>query len=255
MERYLSNFSEPLVQELRIVQQKDHEVPLMLHISMDTQLKSLVPRIGARQMASEDRTMPRVCCAPTLYGCILGYQCLVDDYVHQVQPSEVTPDGQTSPNKQVSKWRNGYKIYHIPYEYGVLPSNKLVPDVDQTDETWLVNYSPETRQYVPVEAGHFFAGEITIMNRTGKKPIAITTLFIEVKIPQGLHFSKNHFLHPGYWRVEGKTVDYQTWMATSWKNDDNFHIVPLTADEFYAQKRAHADMLSLEEKPPVWAGW
>lgn len=246
LQTHLLNYPESLIKELTVVKQIEHEIPLMLHISTNLALKDMVPRIGARQMPSEDRTMPRICCAPSLYGCVLGYQTMTEDYINQSQPTEKNPN---------SKWKNGYRIYHIPYEYGIRPSTALVPDVEQTDETWLISYSPQTRQYNPVEVGNFFASQITIVNRSGKKPFAMSTLYVEVSYDPGIHFSKNIFLKKGYWKVHAKTEDYQTWKATSWQKDEAFEAIELSKDEYFSQKRASADLLSHQDKLPEWMKW
>lgn len=83
-------------------------------------------------MVGEDNTVPRVSTAPTLLGCMAGYSSLYNLFMSIY-------DGKRQPPV--------FYIYDIDYTYCIKPSKKLVPDVEESDEYWLVTYDKETVKY------------------------------------------------------------------------------------------------------------
>lgn len=112
-----------------------------LHISTDQAIKKMRPRIGFRQMKVEDRTIPRICGASNLVGCIYGHTAVRDMYV------------DCYAGNRVDKWNGVFAIYKMPVESVIKPSKRLVPDAPQTGEIWIVPYAPEMYEIVPSRVG------------------------------------------------------------------------------------------------------
>lgn len=112
-----------------------------LHISTNTNLKTMIPRIGERQLKDEDRSIPRICGCSDLVGCIYGHSAVY----HNVN------DGMYSDS--VDEAAPCYQIYRCNIEEFVRPSKKLVPDVTMTKEIWVVPYSPESVNVTPEKVG------------------------------------------------------------------------------------------------------
>lgn len=246
IDEFLSRTPQKVSDSCKVESVEDSGISQILHISSDTNIKEMIPRISTRQMGSEDRTTPRVVGAPTLYGCILAYQSVPQDYMFS--------SSKTKDNK--SNWKNGYKIYAIPYKFCLKPSKALVPDVQNTDETWLVNYDEETRSYKPETAGRVFCQEFRFKPRIGKKPQYEATIFVEVTLEQGLWFSKNHKLEKGHWKIEAPVYDEESWKHLRWDQDSEVRVENITQAEWLSTKRSVADLLSLSEsKVPAFLKW
>lgn len=246
IDEFLSRAPQKVSDNCKVEAVEESAIPQILHISSDTNIKEMFPRISTRQMGSEDRTTPRVVGAPTLYGCILAYQSMHHDYMHSAS--------KTKENK--SDWKNGYKIYAIPYKFCLKPSKALVPDVANTDETWLVNYDEETRSYTPIQAGRVFCEEFRFKPRIGKKPQFEATIFVEVTLDGGLQFSKKHKLDKGHWKIQAPVYDEESWKNLRWDQDSEVQVEKITQAEWLSTKRSVADLLSLSEtKVPAFLKW
>lgn len=246
LNEYLSRVPESVSKAVRVESRAESAIPQLLHISMDTNIKEMVPRISTRQMGREDRTTPRVVAAPTLYGCMLAYQSIPADYMFS--PS------RTKENK--TNWKNGYKIYAVPYDFCLKPDASLVPDVKHSDETWLVNYDEENRSYEPVPAGRVFCTEFEFTPRPGQLPQFQATIFVEVTLSVGIWFSKNHKLEKGYWKIEAPIHDQQSWKNLAWFADKDIVVESISQSEWMGVKRSVADLLSFkEDKVPPYLGW
>jgi len=250
LDEFLSRTPDSVSKNCRVESFEESPIHPLLHISMDTNITEMVPRISTRQMSTEDRTTPRVVGAPTLYGCILAYQSVHSDYLNG------KPRSSENKEQNRSMWKNGYKIYSIPYEYCLKPSPALVPDVKNTDETWLVAYSAESRSYKPVSVGRVFCTEINAETRSGERPVVDATVYVEVTLEEGIYFSKNHKLSKGYWKIDTPIFDIESWKNLSWRDDKDVVVEEIKASEFFSVKRSVADLLSLkEDKVPAFLSW
>ena len=80
---YLSLLPKAVSSNLEVVDTESINQNYMLHISPKKMDKSLyVPQISRRQAPMEDRRVPRITVAPTLYGCLLGHQTSVDQLIY-----------------------------------------------------------------------------------------------------------------------------------------------------------------------------
>lgn len=113
-----------------------------LHISTDQAIKKMRPRIGFRQMKVEDRTIPRICGASNLIGCIYGHTAVRHSYVDYYGANDTS-----------KPWNGLFAVYKMPVEAVIKPSKRLVPDGPQTGEIWVVPYAPEMYEIVPSRVG------------------------------------------------------------------------------------------------------
>ena len=245
VQEYLTTISDRVVRSMEIIEKEQSPYKQLLHISMDPRVKEFVPRISTRQAHGEDRTVPRVVTSPVLFGCILGYASLTSDYRDMPVKSEKEPN---------SPWLNGYTIYALDYEVALKPKSSLVPDVVQTNETWLVNYSPETKVYKPTKAGRFYCTELMYTAREGKRPMVSAIMFVEVLLDEGMYFYKNVLLKKGYWRLRVNVQDLDSWAALTWKKP-GLDMVEIDQKEWLSHKRGVADMLSIQDKIPAYVNW
>jgi hypothetical protein len=208
-----------------------------LHISKNTNIRKFIPQLTLRGSPDECRDITRVCVAPTLLGCILGYAVTENDFFAYAS------DGKEDD------YKGGYKIYALPVKASLRPNKSMVPDVQGTDEHWVVSYSPETTEFIPESAGRFFCSAVQYEARAGKKPAGRMTLYVEITKPEGLWFSKSHFLTKGYWIVTG-TVDRNT---ESWKHDQDFVVSSISRGEYMGEKVLKATLLSHDSPMLGWS--
>lgn len=170
----ISSFIECLADRVKsnvtVVDSGSLAYPYMLHLTPEKK-PTYVPRIGARQHHSEDRTTPRVTVADTLIGCFIGYAAFYNQFI----------ENSAYMNNKETPFNNGLYLRKIPFKYAIKPNNKLVYDQSITNEHWLVNYSPETVEYASEEIGVLFLSEMTLTARSGTLPSVFSSFFLHVK--------------------------------------------------------------------------
>ena len=85
---------------------------MLLHVSRDPKIKKFTPIVSHRTAANEDRTVARICGAPTVVGCLQAYQEQYNDFHRNV----------------------GWTIYGIPFDEALQPNGHLVYDATRTGE-------------------------------------------------------------------------------------------------------------------------
>lgn len=213
----------------------------LFHISMNTNIKEFVPRIGHRQGDSEDRTVPRICVAPSLLGCLIGYASEVNDFL------SLASDG-TDEN---IGYKGGYKIYAFEFNAAIRPNNKLVRDSTASDECWLVSFSPENSTYRAVNAGKVFFSKMISVGRSKEDVNVLGELYVEITLDAGVMFSKNIFLEKGYYCITGNAPRY----TKSWETDKDFKVTPIDKASFMAAKGETAALLDYQTKAPSYTKW
>lgn len=213
----------------------------LFHVSMNTNIKEFVPRIGDRQNPVEDRTVPRICTAPSILGCLIGYASEVSDFL------SLASDG-TEDNLG---YKGGYKIYAFEFNAAIRPNNKLAGDSSVSDECWLVSFSPDNSTYKPINAGKVFFSKIISNARTGKAVSCDCEMYVEVTLDTGILFSKNIFLEKGYYRITGSAPRY----TKSWEADASFKVTKIDKAEYMTAKGYSANLLSHQEKKPSYTKW
>jgi len=192
-EKYLKSQARKVAENAEVITPEDIDQDFLLHISPNPRILKFIPVIGHRQANTEDRTVPRITTAPWLIGCLIG-AANVDHKFHE---------NKSDGSKDEDSYRGGFKIYEFELKAALKPNKKLVYDANASDECWLVNYSPQSREYQPKTAGRLFYKSITYTGRSGKLPEGEGVLYVEVVKKEGIRFSKNHFLSQGWWVITG----------------------------------------------------
>lgn len=229
LEAWLEGSAEKVRRNVVIETPESLGFDYLLHVSTNTNIRKFVPLIGRRQAPSEDRTVPRICVAPSLLGCFIGYAQAHDDF--RLLPANGVEHG----------YKGGWKIYGFKYEATLRPNAKLVYDANMTDEMWLTAYNAATAEYVPEAMGKVFLRSMRLIGRSGKTPVAEMEMFVEVSHAAGVMFSKNIFLEKGYWVIDGPMQQN----VRSWKTDKDFAVRQIERNEYLSAKAAHADLLAL----------
>jgi hypothetical protein len=217
--------------ELQLVTPKDLGRNFLLHMSKNKSIKTMTPYITTRASDHEDRSIPRVCVAPSIAACIIGYDTTIQDWRDKLDGH----DGKGNP----VPWVGGWYLYALPFEYAIKPSAKLLPVVASSDEHWLVSYSPATHSFRPILIGKIFYSAVTF---GGKGYRLGTTIDIYIELFGGVNvpFCNNLKLSPGYWRVCSSSLcgikDFNEVNASN--------VVRLTKEQYDAVKMPIASTLS-----------
>lgn len=138
----IKDYLEPLIGEgindLTLYTSGEVNRPLY-HVSMNPNIPAFTPKVSRRTLSSEDRSLPRISTSTSLIGCMNGYQSMVSDM-----------DG-----REAKKFTGIFKVYSLPYQYAIKPSKRLLADVDNSDEYWLISWKKETYSTVPVMVADF----------------------------------------------------------------------------------------------------
>lgn len=218
--------------ELTVVTPKELGRNYVLHISKNKELKTLIPYVCKRTQRDENRTIGRVSTAPTIAGCLIGYDTTIEEWLAEVG----SKDGF---GKKDVPWVGGWYIYAIPFEYALRPTNKLVCHAEASDEHWLVSYNKATWSYQAIPVGKLFYTTVTYQT-TGKNKVTEIEMYIEVSSDVSIPFSRYTKLKKGYYRIRtDKLLD----MATM--DDVRLNVLDeLTAEEYNAIKMPVASLLS-----------
>lgn len=202
----------------------------MYHISKDGGIKRFTPMVSRRTASTENISVPRVCVAGTLVGCMIGYAATLDDFLWR-------RDG----------YKGGWYIYDIDYQYLLKPSVKLLYDVEHSQERWLVTYSKDTVFYRPTIAGHFFYTSAQVKpNGRGGHEWSVE-MVVNIQTDTTVLFDLKRALTKGTWRIKGLEAESSSLTETS------KYIVEKISDGEYARlKKQSADLLSLGQN---WFFW
>lgn len=235
--KYLDVLNPKVKPNVKVVSAEELGKPNMLHISKDGGIKVFTPLVSNRTANNEDRSVPRICVAPDIVGCILGYAADLVDF-----------DSHPDDNKS---WKGGYHVYSIPYEFALRPNKKLLYDVEYTDEHWLVTYNPETVKYPASKIGKLFYHSIlTIQKDSGHRKRREITMFIEVFGDTPMFFNKQHTLSKGFWKI----VVYGLHNVDSHQDSpERLSVSQISSNEYKEAKKLSASLLSYAE--PASARW
>lgn len=240
---YFSLMAKDVREELRIVTPSELTIPCLLHISKDPGLTRFVPSLSRRGMRSENRSVTRVSTATTLAGCLLGYASDLHDFLNR-------DDGMKVDASKRVKFLGGYTIYGFRFDVALRPSRKLVPDVEQSDEHWLVPYDEYHTEYRPEVLGKVFYESVKHRMANGRM-VSEIEMYVEVSTPEPIWMDGRNKLTKGYWRV--KTVGLHE--AKRWDKIPVMEIEPCDPVAYTAVKRNVASMLNLNDHMPAAAHW
>lgn len=243
LSNYLALLPEETRNELRPVTPQDLKLDLLLHMSKDISIEGFVPTVTRRASRHENHSIARISVSPTLVGCIMGYASDVHDFFQR--PTTYDVNGQRKVG-----FRGGWALYGIPFEYALRPSAKLVPDVERSDEHWLVTYDPDHITYRPQLLAKFFYGSIQY-EATARYPRSEVTLLVEVMTDTPIRFDDKRTLTRGTWKITVKGLH----SAKRWNSLTGVQIEQMPRNEYIASKRLVASLLSFKEAVPPSMDW
>jgi len=238
---FLALQPDEVARELRVVTPNRLRQPYLLHMSKNTQLTMFSPQVTRRVLADENRSIPRISTAPTLAGCLMSYSSDLTDFAKQ-------QNGLSADGREV-KFRGGWAIYALPFDLALRPSRRLVPDVNATDEHWLVSYDAEHRSYPAEMIGRFFYEQVSYIAR-GRQRITEIVMYVEVKTKE-VRFDHRRVLTPGCWRLKVRGLHN----ARSWNAIESVEVEQIEDSLFTNIKRNVASLLSLDEPLPAVTRW
>lgn len=162
----------------------------LYHISMNNDIKRFVPKVSNRTCNKEDRSVPRISTSTSLVGCFNGYQSMLSDM----------------EGRKVKNFNGLFTVYNLPFQYAIKPSYKLLPDVEVTDEYWLISWKRETYGIEPDKVAEFTIPKIeTVYGSDGKD----TTyhIYINVKTDK-LYIDHEKCLDRGYYHLIFKGYNF-----------------------------------------------
>jgi hypothetical protein len=181
------------LEELSVVSARENGRNFMLHLSRNKNIKAMVPYVTTRTQAHEDRSIPRICVAPAIADCLIGYNGTVDEFQNREQ-------AKSGDGSKTIPWTGGWYIYAIPFEYALKPSENLLVDADKTNEHWLVSYSPQTWSYAPIRIGKLFYTQVGYQAGRGGHA-TVVEMYIELDSPVRVPFCHDLMLEPGLYRI------------------------------------------------------
>ena len=222
--------------EVQVVERTD-EQPVMYHISTDPSIDVFTPRVAARSGGKvEDTTLPRICVAPSVLECYIGYGNAIWDFEWAT--------------KREDKFLGGYYIYALPYRLALKPSPKLLSDVTRTNEHWLVGYNTRRFKTVPDVVGKTWIGQVN-KRRVGEAKEYDIALYVEVYEDQQIRLNDDIVLSPGYWQVDLVNQKDDVFWRTK---KSVVSVTGLTEQDYLSRKNVAVSLLSREYKPPT-ASW
>ncbi len=227
IERWLSLLPPSKQGDVKVRHHKD--VGPLYHISTNHELGAMMPSVTRRTLSAEDRAVPRISVAPTLAGCILAYQACDYDF-------------------DADEYK-GWYVYGLPFEHAVRPSKQLLPDVEMSDEHWLVTFDPDTVAYYPRTVAKFFITDIQRQRRLRARIISYKG-FVEVTSFDGLVVAKGKVLPRGKYEF--------SWDNHRLKNHadaDGFTFTPVSVAEYKTAKRETVSLLAFDDQRPGSAYW
>lgn len=192
LEEYLEFLPTKTKNNLEIVEVSD-KIPFMLRIDnvVPNYFTPLLPLSSSPDPNKEDRTLPRICVSPDLVSCILGIARLNREFL------------ENNADNDLNKKENIYHISSLPYTYAVKPTQKLLYDVDLTNEHWLIGYNKENQKFYPKPVGSLFIVSInvTYKEHNNGKPLTYMNCFVNINSDKGVMIKPNKPVNKGYYRL------------------------------------------------------
>jgi len=240
LENFFSLHAPDLRKKVRIVTPAILGQEHLLHISKDANIKVFTPNVTRRAAHKEDRSVARVCVAPSLVACMYGYSSILWEYGNDLNQSYYSGD-------KTVKWNGGWTIYGIPYKVALFPSEQLVPRGPDSDEHWLVTTDKDTSHFKPVVFGEFYLESSVQVHVRGKKQTTVE-IWVKVTHPDGLFLDKQHHIAPGCWVA--RVRDFDTANGVAGRN--TLDLTQISEKEYTTRRQLS---LSAESRRPISATW
>lgn len=198
----------------------------LLHISTDTELKTMMPRIPQRTLRMEDGSFPRICVSSSLMGCIYGYSTAIKQYYS---------------GGHLAHWLGGYVIYRVPFDIALRPHRTLLSDVDISDEHWLFHDPRYSNGYQTERIGECFIAAVPkgkITDSDGKENSVTTecpVFYIHAEVdnvPLWLRQGEFLVVKKGYYRMQINHYDHRLGVM----DFSNVSVSRITLEKYLAAK-------------------
>lgn len=207
---YLSPLMGEQIDQLKLFTAEEVNRPLY-HISMNNNIKMFTPQVSNRTLGKENRSVPRISTSTSLIGCLNGYQSIMSDI-----------NGR-SPNG----FNGLHTVYELPYQYAIKPSKQLLPDVDNSDEYWLISWKKETYATTPSVAAEMFVPKVeTVYGNDGRAQLV--HLYMHVKEHE-LYIDHQIKLQPGYYYIKLNNYNYNYPLKN---NEESIEVERITENEY-----------------------
>lgn len=205
------------------------EAGRLYHMSLDGNIKKFTPYVTRRAHSEENISVPRISTATSILGCFVGYLSSITDIQW--------------PDWKSKKFKNGWYLYDLPYEYCLKPNKKMLFDTEYSDEHWLITYSPATREYKGNIVAKMFYSEIITLPINGKVPRNNVKLVVENLGDDPIVFGKDMSIGKGCWMISGPLPEQHG----DWSDVKPYVVEQISYGEYAKLKGMTADMLSLEQ--------
>lgn len=230
IERYLDTVGQQVRENVTIVTPETLGQDTLFHISTSSKVKLFRPEVSRRTATKEDRSIPRISTAPTIAGCIQGYQADIFDF---------------NSMQEKNYYHGGWYIYGFPFDYAIRPKSKILVDVEKTDEHWLVPYEANRWEVEGRIYGKFFYGQVNMFWKDRKHYVE-RECYVEVGRLGDIVMAKGTRLTAGYYRLTLTAAEFMT----KWSQIKVKDLEKISASDFRAVKKVSADLLSHQELPP-----
>lgn len=222
MKKQLELCSDAVIKNTRIITPGDIKQNYLLHIAIK-KTNEFIPYHSRIAAHTEDNTLARIHTAPTLGGCIVGFS-MSEHLILNSKPEDNKKILESKPKySSDSPYLGGLYIHKIPFDVALVPNKKLVFDANETNETWLITYSPETRKYPATIIGRIILSHLIVTPRLGKPSTNNNVYIVEITDPDGVYLDTKNFLDKGYWEVSINSNTLETVVTKSSKEvfDEN----------------------------------
>lgn len=181
------------------------------HISTNPNIKQFIPMVGSRQLPTEDRTVPRVCCAKSVVDAVRGHAAVA---------------GQA-----IGRWKAGqvgvFYIYRFPFREYVKPKPSVVPDASLTNELWVVPNDAKTSAFKAEIVGEFIVSAVSEEYEEGELEHSFT-IMLHTREP--VRLCGNSFLN-GYGKIE---LEREAPINAPVRSNGHAveEMIPISADEY-----------------------
>ena len=227
IDNFLDHHPPLIKNNVKVVTPDELGQSFFLHIS-NKDSRYYYPRVSTKQIQGEDRSIPRVTVSDSLTGSIIGYAKIEEDFLR------ASDSLKNTSNLDITK---------IDFEYALRPNSKLVPDVNYSNEHWLVTYSKDTVRYTPKKIGSMFVSEINYSRSDKGFLFTVVKVLIELKTNDIIRLDK----------VPGNTVSkgYYSFNVNLY-NETISDLKTIDKKTFYSTK---SDVLSMESNSPLYSEW
>jgi hypothetical protein len=238
VDQYLTTVNPNVKKNVTVVSPEDLGTDTLFHITGDPKIRSFNPRVSQKTMHTEDRSLPRVSTSPYIGGALAGYAIVEFEF---------------NLERSRKDFRGGWYIYAIPFEYALKPNKEVQPDVEGTDEIWLVPYNEKQWKIIPKRIGEFFIDELRV-RWEGKRRIIKAIFCLNNDSNQPIALSRDATVGQGYWTfsTEGFNNDFHT--TRKYLPPVITDLRAITASEYALKKKLSASLLSYitEESKPMF---